>query len=114
VNAPDDWSPIDQDFVRAIRARPGDDTPRLIYADWLSEQGQDARAEFITVDCALAQLAELDPSFDRLEDRRFELLLAHESKWLGGLRRCTEWFFRRGFVDEVQLRLDQPLPRSLL
>jgi uncharacterized protein (TIGR02996 family) len=39
----------------AIRAHPDDDTPRLIYADWLQERGDEARAEFIRVQCALAQ-----------------------------------------------------------
>jgi uncharacterized protein (TIGR02996 family) len=26
-------------FLRAIEESPGDDTPRLIYADWLEEHG---------------------------------------------------------------------------
>lgn len=28
-------------FIAAILDRPGDDTPRLVYADWLDEQGGD-------------------------------------------------------------------------
>src|SRR5436190_9976773 len=38
----------------AIRANPLDDTPRLVYADWLQEHGDDERAEFIRVQCAAA------------------------------------------------------------
>ena len=37
-------------LMRAILDQPDDDTPRLVYADWLDEQGnaeQKARAEFI-------------------------------------------------------------------
>jgi uncharacterized protein (TIGR02996 family) len=37
----DDHAP----FLAAIAAHPGDAAPRLIYADWLEEQGDTARAE---------------------------------------------------------------------
>jgi uncharacterized protein (TIGR02996 family) len=37
----------------AIRANPDDDTPRLVYADWLQENGEDERAGFIRVQCQL-------------------------------------------------------------
>jgi uncharacterized protein (TIGR02996 family) len=33
-------------FVRAVVAAPGDITPRLVYADWLQEQGLDELADF--------------------------------------------------------------------
>ena len=47
------------DFLAAVRAHPGDDTPRLVYADWLEGRGDggDAeRAEFIRVQCEIANL----------------------------------------------------------
>jgi uncharacterized protein (TIGR02996 family) len=34
-------------LLAAIIAAPDDDTPRLVYADWLDENGQPERAEFI-------------------------------------------------------------------
>lgn len=40
-------------FVRAVLADPEDDGPRLIFADWLDEQGEGERAEFIRVQCRL-------------------------------------------------------------
>ena len=46
------------DFIRAVIARPDDDAPRLIMADWLDEQGQGERAEFIRVQVALATSTE--------------------------------------------------------
>lgn len=46
--------PTEADFLRAVIARPDDDAPRLILADWLDEQGQGERAEFIRVQCAIA------------------------------------------------------------
>ena len=42
-------------FLQRIRAFPDDDAPRLVFADWLDEQG-DPRGEFIRVQIALAQL----------------------------------------------------------
>lgn len=44
----------DADFVRAVLVTPQDDAPRTIYADWLEEQGDAARAEFIRLGCELA------------------------------------------------------------
>jgi uncharacterized protein (TIGR02996 family) len=34
-------------LLKAILANPAEDTPRLVYADWLEENGQGERAEFI-------------------------------------------------------------------
>ncbi|MBO0699698.1 MAG: ribosomal protein L7/L12 [Zavarzinella sp.] len=34
-------------FLAAIRANPADDAPRLVYADWLREQGRHEQAEAI-------------------------------------------------------------------
>jgi uncharacterized protein (TIGR02996 family) len=43
------------DLLRAVLAEPQDDAPRLILADWLDEQGEGDRAEFIRCQCALAR-----------------------------------------------------------
>ncbi len=40
-------------FVAAMRERPDDDAPRLVYADFLEENGEDERAEFIRVQCEI-------------------------------------------------------------
>lgn len=47
--------PTDADFLRAIIADPDNDVPRLIYADWLEEHGETARADFVRVQCELAK-----------------------------------------------------------
>jgi uncharacterized protein (TIGR02996 family) len=51
------------DLLAAIRAHPEEDTPRLMYADWLDEQGDEAalvRAEFIRLQCEVARLFDDD------------------------------------------------------
>jgi uncharacterized protein (TIGR02996 family) len=42
-------------FLRAIFDSPEDDTPRLVYADFLQENGEEERAELIRVQCDDAQ-----------------------------------------------------------
>lgn len=63
-------------FLRAIFDAPNDDTPRLVYADFLEENGHAERAELIRVQCRLA--AAVRPSgldtFDELGRRERELL----------------------------------------
>ncbi|MBN9119669.1 MAG: TIGR02996 domain-containing protein [Planctomycetes bacterium] len=92
-------------LLRAIRDMPDEDTPRLVYADYLDEEGQSARAEFIRVQVELAGLPEGDPRRNALEDREHELLAEHECDWLGvapgDADELTEWAFARGFVEEV-------------
>src|SRR3954471_9486928 len=38
-------------FLADIIEHPDDDAPRLIYADWLEENGDQARAQFIRAPC---------------------------------------------------------------
>jgi uncharacterized protein (TIGR02996 family) len=102
-------------LIRAIRENPGDDAPRLIYADWLDEHGDAARAEFIRVQVELARRGPCpepergwpmvwDPSFYEsflrsrrrrrpatdperggLAEREQKLLAEHEPAWVGPL-----------------------------
>ncbi len=89
-----------------------DDTPRLVFADWLDERGDPDRAEFIRVQC------ELEPMRDKYEINRAaelhrrerELLGKHEKEWLGTMPKgWDDWQtgasaeFRRGFVDLVEM-----------
>ena len=45
-------------LLRTIIVDPADDTPRLVYADWLEENGEPDRAEFIRVQVKLARLGD--------------------------------------------------------
>jgi uncharacterized protein (TIGR02996 family) len=52
-------------FIRAILDRPGEDTPRLVYADWLDDHGHPARAAFLRTEATnpgrVGPAAGLDP-----------------------------------------------------
>lgn len=89
-------------FQEAIVARPDDDTPRLIYADWLEERG-DPRGAFVRAQCALERLSADDPRRPALEDEADDLLAAHGEEWAAPLRGVARgWRFRRGFVEHVE------------
>ena len=51
----------DQDFLSVIIDHPNDDGSRLVYADWLEEHGDPARAEFIRLQLRLAELGDFVP-----------------------------------------------------
>jgi uncharacterized protein (TIGR02996 family) len=102
-------------LLQTVLAHPADDLPRLIFADFLEESGDpasSARAEFIRVQCELAQVeAEPDPAtvhaFLALRTRERLLLSKFSDAWFEPLRRRGEPFFsalshghfRRGFVE---------------
>lgn len=97
-------------FLEAIRQSPDDDAPRLIFADWLEEEGARDRAEFIRVQC---RLAAIDPDSDAdheadewfvLKAREAQLLRRHGGEWSGDIGRTVKaWSFRRGFMEKVRV-----------
>ena len=108
-------SPDEDALLNGIAADPAADLPRLVYADWLEEHGQDLRAEFIRVQCEIAKL-EVGPRdvIDRnvhLWRRQQELIDRHMGELLEGVpyrvgHKLGIWpRYVRGFIDE--LRLDQ-------
>ncbi len=88
-------------FLEDIVAHPDDNTPRLIFADFLEEHGDSARAEFIRVQIARAFLPEWDARQVRLRLRESELIKQHGPTWKQELPDVpgVRWEeFRRGFV----------------
>lgn len=59
---------LEEAFLRAIAAEPGDWTAKLVYSDWLEEQG-DRRAEIIRIDHRIAQSGGTAPGW-QAERRR--------------------------------------------
>ncbi len=71
-----------QAFLNTITAVPDDNVPRLVFADWLQEHGEDERAEFIRVQCALAtNNVKDDEERAQFQERERELLEAHGQEW---------------------------------
>ncbi|MBY0233253.1 MAG: TIGR02996 domain-containing protein [Gemmataceae bacterium] len=81
----------DHGLFAAILQDPEDDALRLVWADWLEENGDAARAEFIRL-----QVSGSDPR------REAELLWLHKEEWLAFLaaefRLVEESEFRRGLL----------------
>ncbi len=59
--------------LEAAIAATEDEAPRLIYADWLDEHGDPLRAEFIRVQCRLADLSPAEPDWADLIERQSQL-----------------------------------------
>ncbi|HWG46152.1 MAG TPA: TIGR02996 domain-containing protein [Gemmataceae bacterium] len=95
-------------FLQAIREEPHDDAHRLIYADWLEEQGgahRTARANFIRAQCRFAVLPADDPMRGALEGEAADLLAEHECAWTQPLHGLAEdWQFARGFVEAITIK----------
>src|SRR5690242_9892719 len=94
--------PQEQAFLADVIASGGDDAPRLVFADWLEDNGQAHRAEFIRLQCRLAGVDELDPQRQALKQREWELLAVHRDDWTQALPAWV-WTqgppeFQRGFV----------------
>jgi uncharacterized protein (TIGR02996 family) len=102
-------------FLDDIVAHIDDDTPRLAYADWLMENGQDERAEFIRVQVERTRLPAWDAAQVRLRLREHELLARHGEAWLGELPaiKGAKWEgFRRGIVAEVSFASFEAMRQS--
>jgi uncharacterized protein (TIGR02996 family) len=97
-----------QALEEGIRARVDAWEPWLVYADWLSEQG-DARGRLIGLEHR-REIATLDADELReLEAELAELVAVHEPSWLIPNVPETWGFIRRhGFVVGLSLPLDEP------
>jgi uncharacterized protein (TIGR02996 family) len=72
----------------AILAYPDEDTPRLVYADYIEEQGETACAEFIRLQCQLGQMNEWDAGYTAT-DVRCRRLIAEYPEWAEPFRRVS-------------------------
>ena len=94
-------------FLRAVLDAPDADAPRLIFADWLDEQGTpacSARAELIRVQCALATTDEADPCWPDLARRERVLVRRYGRFWAWPFRPLVRGrTYRRGFVEVVRI-----------
>ncbi len=93
-------------LLNVIADQPDEDTPRLVYADYLDELGDPssaARAEFIRLHTRAARLAPGSAEREPLDDRIDQLLCAWDVAWqwelpAGFKRLCG---YRRGFAHRA-------------
>jgi uncharacterized protein (TIGR02996 family) len=117
---PGGYPPGAEPFLGAIVAHRADDTARLVFADWLQENGDEDRAEFIRDQIALHRS---HPSYQQSDEatrratfsstdheryaRQHKLLGQNIHLWLnsmtGGSRVHVNPGFQRGFPDSVDL-----------
>ncbi len=97
-------------LMAAVCGNPDDDTPRLVLADWLQENGDESdrdRAELIRVQCRTAPLPWSSPERQKL-DKRAEQLLRRHSRWWGAELPRAKGFnwggaYQRGFIDSLNV-----------
>ncbi|MFO0549466.1 MAG: TIGR02996 domain-containing protein [Polyangiaceae bacterium] len=99
---------MEKELLDEILARPDDDDPRVVYADWLVSRG-DPRGEFIHIQCQrgggstrrVGRWANMPDS--ELGTREQELLKKHEKEWIRPFYGRLRPVWRRGFIDYVSL-----------
>lgn len=94
-------------FLRAIFDAPDDDTPRLVYADFLQENGEDLRAELIRVQCEMARVelsddAESRQRFERLARQQDEIAKRYPSPVFAHKRG-----FKAAYSLHIRVHLDE-------
>jgi uncharacterized protein (TIGR02996 family) len=105
--------PDRETFQRMIADNPDDDGPRLVYADWLEEQGDTAEAEYIRVQCQRNRL----PADDQEGRARLTAQVEDTEKRLAGEWKArlprfpgVTWGpFHRGAVEMVLIDRAEPL-----
>jgi uncharacterized protein (TIGR02996 family) len=92
-------------FLQSICQSPDDDAPRLIFADWLDENGDPDRAEFIRIQCRLEHTLEDADDRPDLEERAAAQLERHRDAWVAPLKGKVDWLwqFQRGFPAHVSV-----------
>lgn len=99
-------------LLNAIAEHPEEDTPRLMYADWLDENGEPERADFVRAQVEIGRAgvsgAEL---YAAVQKNRYYLgnFVRH---WRDALPSVpgVEWGdFNRGLVEEVRAQNERPV-----
>lgn len=90
----------EDDFIKEIVQNPHDETLRLVFADFLEDQG-DPRAEMIRLQFQRQEMSRFDSARDRIRARELKLLRAH-----GGFGRTPPnikaMTRHGGFIDGIE------------
>jgi uncharacterized protein (TIGR02996 family) len=93
---------MERGFWHSILEAWEDDTPRLIYADWLDDHDRAERAEIIRAQCAAARLPKDDPRRTELDQRARDLLIQLLGDWAEE-EACL--YFERGFYARAHVHV---------
>ncbi|MCG8587362.1 MAG: TIGR02996 domain-containing protein [Pirellulales bacterium] len=104
-------------FIQQIREDPTDDIPRLIFADFLEEAG-DEQGELIRVQVELSRVAVGDPRRAALIERERALLDEFGDRWLApmhalGVEGASVRCFQRGLIERVRIPASRFLESGL-
>jgi uncharacterized protein (TIGR02996 family) len=96
-NAPLDRDDTERALLAAIAS--GDEGSRLVYADWLEERSEHARAGFLRIEQVVARLAPDDPRLDACTRQLRELMQHIDPGWRARvarppIERCPVFEFR--------------------
>src|SRR5262245_25117887 len=85
-------------LLKAIQADPDDELPRLALADWLDDNDDPQRAEFVRVQCELARGTADRFRRAHLQERERQLLFENGVYWLGPFIDTDppNWRYQRG------------------
>jgi uncharacterized protein (TIGR02996 family) len=91
------------DALRAgVLLNPDDDTVRLVYADWLEENGEPERGGFVRAQVWAALGEPYSPAVRQHLDTARKLFEGRGASWAAAVRRFVlQWQFARGFVEHV-------------
>lgn len=79
---------VEAEFLLEIFETPSDSKPKMVYADWLEEQG-DARAEFLRLDIELQNRTKESLDYQELLAARSELLPQIDRDWINLLGKAA-------------------------
>src|SRR5262245_29492560 len=87
-------------LLAAILTEAEEDTPRLVFADWLDEHDEPERAAFIRLQCELVRLPANDPARAAVEQKAAQLHRENAQRWLEPLGPLTQ-FVRNENIDNL-------------
>jgi uncharacterized protein (TIGR02996 family) len=99
-------------LLHAIGEHPEEDTPRLMYADWLDENGQPERADFVRTQVEVARSGLTAAERYPFVRKNVHYLTNFVPQWKAELPQLkgVEWGdFNRGLIEEVQAESEEPL-----
>lgn len=103
----------EEGFLHTIRDEYENEEPRLIFADWLEDQGDNDRADLIRLQCQRATLPERDCNIPCLDAQINSLLSANIDRWTGSVPNSLMLKMERGLFHVKVALTKRGLPRDV-